>query len=495
MNQNVATWVLRVKLIGVPHRSIRSSRHVLASPMNLHSSGPLTPDRIAELLAEARARTRLLVSPLSDQDLRKQHDSLMSPIIWDLGHIGHFEEVWLIESLHAGGDGSEGLRGMYNPFENPRDTRDSLPLPSEEECWRYLGEVRRRVLERLDRPENPEAEELLRNGFVFRMVLQHEYQHNETILQTLQLKEVEPYPAVPGWALPRPPEADGDCGGSTIGDPSSGGVEAGTGADGDAGMVRFPGGTVPIGTDDRSAAYDNERPRHEISLRPFWMDRTPVTNGAYRVFVKDGGYERREFWSDEGWAWLQDAGVRAPKHWNREGTGWTVRVMNRTRPLDPAHPVCHVCCHEAEAYARYAGKRLPTEFEWEAAASFDPDTGERRDFPWGDEPVSTRLANLDQLGFGTAPVDAYAANVSPIGCYGMIGDVWEWTATDFHGYPGYETFPYREYSEAFFGGEYRVLRGGSWATRTGAIRSTFRNWDFPIRRQIFAGFRCARDDS
>ena len=149
--------------------------------------------------------------------------------------------------------------------------------------------------------------------------------------------------------------------------------------------------------------------------------------------------------------------------------------------------------YEAEAFARFAGKRLPTEIEWEAAASWDPATGRKRRFPWGDEPASSELANVDQLGFGTAPVGAYRRNVSPIGCYGMIGDVWEWTASDFRPWPGFEAFPYREYSEVFFGDEYKVLRGGSWATRPGAVRNTFRNWDYPIRRQIFSGFRCARD--
>jgi iron(II)-dependent oxidoreductase len=167
--------------------------------------------------------------------------------------------------------------------------------------------------------------------------------------------------------------------------------------------------------------------------------------------------------------------------------------MDLVRPLDPARPVCHVCYHEAEAYARFAGKRLPTEAEWEAAASWDPATGAARRYPWGDEPWTPELANLDQLGFDTASVGAYPRNVSPLGCYGMIGDVWEWTASDLHGYPGFEPFPYREYSEAFFGTEYKVLRGGSWATRPGAVRVTFRNWDYPIRRQIFSGFRCARD--
>jgi gamma-glutamyl hercynylcysteine S-oxide synthase len=218
-----------------------------------------------------------------------------------------------------------------------------------------------------------------------------------------------------------------------------------------------------------------------------------VTNGDFLGFIAAGGYSRPEFWSDAGRRWLAESGAQAPKYWFSSEGDWMTRVMDRTGRVDPRHPVCHVSWYEAEAFARFAGKRLPTEIEWEAAASWDPATGRKRVFPWGDEPASPELANLDQLGFGTAPVGAYRSNVSPIGCYGMIGDVWEWTSSDFRAWPGFEAFPYREYSEVFFGDEYKVLRGGSWATRPGAARNTFRNWDYPIRRQIFSGFRCARD--
>jgi iron(II)-dependent oxidoreductase len=302
------------------------------------------------------------------------------------------------------------------------------------------------------------------------MVLQHEYQHGETILQTLQLKQGAPYVPVERRA---PPAA------RTTLEPGA--------------MAFFPGGEVRLGTDDRSAAYDNERPRHAFRLAPFWIDVTPVTNGQYLAFMEAGGYRRRELWTEAGWSWLAEAGVSSPKHWTEDAAGWRTRTMDIVRPLDPARPVCHVSWHEAQAYARFAGKRLPMEAEWEAAASWDPAGGIQRLHPWGDQPWSPELANLDQLAFDTAPVGAYPRNVSPIGCYGMIGDVWEWTASDFRGHPGFEAFPYREYSEAFFGAEYKVLRGGSWATRPGAVRSTFRNWDYPIRRQIFSGFRCARD--
>jgi iron(II)-dependent oxidoreductase len=431
-------------------------------------------DEIARMLAEARERTLLLLETLSGDDVRAQHDPLMSPILWDLGHIVAFEELWLTENLEGAIRFSE-MPGMFNPFENPRRTRAALPLPSVEELKAHMLEVRQRVLERLDRVDPESAHPLLRDGYVYRMVAQHEYQHDETILQTLQLKTGAPYAP----ALRHEPRARAHA-------------ESPIARRGN--MVHIPAGEFTIGTDDRSAAYDNERPRRIVRLPAFRIDRTPVTNADYAEFVDAGGYAKRELWSEEGWAWLSEAGVTAPKHWSRDGASWVSRSMNRTAPLELDHPVIHICYHEAAAYARFAGKRLPTEQEWEVAASWDPLAGEARRFPWGDEPPTSEHANIDQLSFGTSSVGAHPANVSPFGCADMIGNVWEWTSSDFTGHAGFEAFPYEEYSAAFFGTEYRVLRGGSWATRPGAIRSTFRNWDYPIRRQIFAGVRCARDD-
>jgi iron(II)-dependent oxidoreductase len=229
-----------------------------------------------------------------------------------------------------------------------------------------------------------------------------------------------------------------------------------------------------------------------VLIEDFEIDVTPVTNAAYMEFMQDGGYERDELWSTAGKVWRAESGAKSPKYWARDGEGWLTRSMDLITPPDPSHPVCHVCFHEAEAFAKWNGKRLPTELEWEVAASWDPASGTQWRFPWGDEEPTMLDANVDQLLFGTTPVGSYPRNVSPVGCHGMIGDVWEWTSSDFAGYPGYESFPYREYSEVFFGSEYKVLRGGSWATRPGAIRNSFRNWDYPIRRQIFSGFRCAR---
>jgi iron(II)-dependent oxidoreductase len=424
---------------------------------------------IAAKLAEARERTLLLVEGLSDDDLLRQHDPLMSPILWDLGHIAHFEELWLTQNLDGNIEFSE-MPGIYNPFEHPRATRASLPLPPLAEMRQRLDEIREKVLERLERTDFDEANPLLAGGYVYNMVLQHELQHNETILQTLQLKLGEPYHPPHRVVVP------------TV----TGSVEL------NPEMIEIPGGDYTVGTLDRSVAYDNERPQHAVSVATFRIDRAPVTNGEYMDFMAQGGYNDRRLWSAAGRAWLGETRVSSPKYWSPDGTGWTVRTMDRVTQVDPHRPVCHVCYHEAEAFARWAGKRLPTEPEWEIAASWDPARGALR-FPWGNEEATAHDANVDQLSFGTSQIGAFPLNVSPLGCYGMIGDVWEWTSSDFNGYPGFESFPYREYSEEFFGTEYKVLRGGSWATRPGAIRNTFRNWDYPIRRQIFSGFRCAAD--
>ncbi|HYW12134.1 MAG TPA: ergothioneine biosynthesis protein EgtB [Longimicrobium sp.] len=435
--------------------------------------GSLTPGQVAALLQDARERTLLLISPVPEDELMNQHNRLMSPVVWDMGHIAHFEELWLVRNLEGPVQFGE-MPGIFNPFENPRSVRGELALPRLADTLDHMACARRMVLDRVVDGDTGAADpQLLQGGYVYRMVAQHEYQHNETILQALQLKDEGTRYRAPRAIVPpagRPVEADAD------------------------GMVRFPGGTVDIGTDDRTAAYDNERPRHAVELQPFRIGAWAVTNGEYARFIADGGYDARPLWSDAGWKHRQEAGLVAPQYWEQRDGQWWTRSMDTEMPVDPDRPVCHVCWYEAEAYCNWAGVRLPTEHEWEAAASWDPATGTRRAYPWGDEAPGPLDANLDQLAFGTAPTGAYRRNLSPIGAYGMIGDVWEWTASDFAQWPGYQTFPYPEYSELFFGPDYKVLKGGSWATRPGAIRSTFRNWDYPIRRQIFSGFRVARDD-
>jgi gamma-glutamyl hercynylcysteine S-oxide synthase len=386
-------------------------------------------------LEEARRHTLTLVEPLTEEQLNRVYDPILSPLIWDLGHIANFEELWLVQRI----GGREALRGdlgeLYDAIEQPRKIRGELPILRADEVRPYMEQVRERTLEVLGEIELDPKDPLLADGFVYEMLLAHEHQHNETMLQLLQM--VESYePAEFNEAPHREQVATGPE------------------------MVRVEGGEHEIGAPGSGYAYDNERPRHTVELDPFWIDRTPVTNGDYLRFMEDTGAEPPMYWEGDG-----------------EG-GWVRTAMGVRWELDPKEPVIHVSWHEADAFARWAGKRLPTEMEWEAAA---------RD-------ADRERANLDQFSFGPAPAGAYSDAPSHCGAVQMLGDVWEWTSSDFTAYPGFEAFPYPEYSEVFFGDTYKVLRGGAWATRRDVIRTSFRNWDLPERRQIFSGIRCARDD-
>ncbi|HEV8653864.1 MAG TPA: SUMF1/EgtB/PvdO family nonheme iron enzyme [Actinomycetes bacterium] len=249
-----------------------------------------------------------------------------------------------------------------------------------------------------------------------------------------------------------------------------------------------------MGTDDRTAAYDNERPAHRVDVPTFAIDRFPATARRFAVFVAAGGYDRPEYWTEAGWVWRQETGHATPQGWLPDGSGgWLVRRFDHVLPLDPREPVQHICHHEAEAFARWAGGRLPTEAEWEKAATWDPEAARSRTYPWGETSPGPAHANLDHGAWGPAPVGSYPAGASAYGVEQLLGDVYEWTSSPFTGCPGYTTFPYPEYSEVFFGGDYRVLRGASWATSRWVARATFRNWDHPQRRQLFSGVRLAWD--
>ncbi|MDQ3895067.1 MAG: ergothioneine biosynthesis protein EgtB [Actinomycetota bacterium] len=426
-------------------------------------------DLKAEIVAKlegARARTLELLAPLSDDDLTRQHSPMMSPLVWDLAHIGIFEELWLLRRVAGSAPLAPEYQGLYDAFSHARAKRAELPLMAPKQARAYVAEVRARTLEVLGEIDLDPADRLLADGFVYGMVLQHEHQHCETMLATLQLRDGR-YP-LPDRERPSGRRLDEE-------------------------EVRVEGGSFVMGAEDEAWAYDNEREPHEVELAPFRIDAAPVTNGAYLEFVEAGGYDDRGVWAEAGWAWRQEVGVQHPEFWRREGEGsWSRTRFGHAEALALDEPVQHVCWYEADAYARWAGKRLPTEAEWEKAASWSP-AGKRR-YAWGDAPPRDEANLSESRVFRPAPVGAYPNGASAAGAEQLIGDVWEWTSSNFAAYPGFTAFPYREYSEVFFGRDYKVLRGGSWATHPSAIRTTFRNWDFPIRRQIFAGFRCARHD-
>ena len=433
-----------------------------------------SPRLVAERrLAEVRARTLELVAPLSEAQLTRQHSPLMSPIVWDLGHIANFEEQW-VRRAHAAGDRRDDAARrrdqLYDAVAHPRATRDALPLLEPAACQRYLADSRRRTLDVLARAAFPAEEPLLAGAFVHLMLAQHEAQHGETILQTIQLIDDLTY-APPRRRDPGSPLVPVD----------------------EAAEAVVPAGWFVMGSDD-PLAYDNERPCHEVRTERFCIDVHPVTNGAFLRFMDDGGYHRRELWSAEGWRWRHESGVTHPAQWRQAADGgWCELAFGRLVPLALDQPVIHVSWFEAAAYARWAGKRMPSEIEWEKAAAWDLEHGTARRHPWGDAPPSAELATLDQRTFSPSAVGAHPRGASYFGCQQLLGDVWEWTASDFEPYPGFRAFPYPEYSAIHFGKGYKVLRGGSWATQSLVARTTFRNWDLPQRRQIFAGFRCARD--
>jgi gamma-glutamyl hercynylcysteine S-oxide synthase len=382
--------------------------------------------RVREQLDEARRRTLAVLAPFRDADLTRQVSPLMSPLVWDLAHIGHYEELWLVRALTNAAPTDARYDDLYDAFAHPRRERAGLPILGPGEARAFVSDVRNRAIQVLEMIGFERDDPLTHDAFVYGMVIQHEHQHVETMLATINLM-AQPYAV----------------GTERIGP----GPVAGTGE------LTIPGDTAVIGTSGVPWAYDNERPAHEVALAPFHIDVAPVRNSEYAAFVADGGYDEPALWSRPGWQWRHEAALEHPQGWRPEGQGtWSVLQFGHRRPLAADEPVEHVCWYEADAFARWAGKRLPTEAEWEHAASSAHTPG---------------LAG--------------------------VGGVWEWTSSDFQPHPGFRSFPYREYSEVFFGNEYKVLRGGSWAAHPVTRRTTFRNWDFPIRRQIFAGFRCARD--
>ena len=424
--------------------------------------------QIAADLDEARSRTHALLAPLDDERLTTQYDQLMSPPVWDYAHIGVFEELWLVQRLSGAPPTDPELMITYDAIETPRVVRGRRELLDRPRAATYVREVRDRTLALLEEIDLDAGDPLLRDGFVYDLVVQHEHQHDETILQTLQL--------TPGRyrdVLPALPDAPAGLAGGDV-------------------MVRVPAGCYPVGSDAHEP-YDNEHPTHGVELAAFEIDRFPVTCGAYQEFMADGGYGREDLWSRDGWEWRFIFGAEAPEYWRWERPCWLTTRYGHVVPVDARLPVSHVSYFEAEAFARWAGKRLPAEEEWEVAAAWDPAAGRCRRYPWGDDAPTPERANLDQRLLREAPVGAFPEGASALGCEQLLGDVWEWTSSDFRPYPGFAAFPYAEYSEPFFGSGFKVLRGGSWATRPRVARNTFRNWDSRLKRQIFAGFRCARD--
>ncbi|HEU4361214.1 MAG TPA: ergothioneine biosynthesis protein EgtB [Mycobacterium sp.] len=421
-------------------------------------------DTLARDLARVRDRTLALVA-LDDAELRRQYDPLMSPLVWDLAHIGQQEELWL---LRAGDPNRPGrlpadVDGLYDAFTHSRASRVDLPLLSPDQARKYCATVRSAAFDALEALSgDPDR------VFTFGMVLSHEHQHDETMLQALNLRTGAP---VLGSGSPLPAGRPGLAGTSVL----------------------VPGGELVLGVDaaDEPFSLDNERPAHVVDVPAFRIGRVPVTNAEWRRFIDDGGYREPRWWSERGWQHRAQSGLTAPQFWSPDHASRT--RFGRVEDIPAGEPVQHISYFEAEAYAAWAGARLPTEVEWEKAGAWDPELRARRRYPWGAAEPAPELANLGGATLRPAPVGAYPAGASGYGAEQMLGDVWEWTSSALQPWPGFTPMIYQRYSRPFFGGDYKVLRGGSWAVASEILRPSFRNWDHPYRRQIFAGVRLAWD--
>jgi iron(II)-dependent oxidoreductase len=382
------------------------------------TSLPSGAEQMLVAMDDARRGTLALVAPLGDEDLERVHSPIMSPLAWDLGHIAAYEDLWL---GHRYG-GLELLRPdlahLYDAFETPRMIRGEIDALRPADAKAYMAEVSARVSELI-------CGRGIDDGVLCEMVLRHELQHCETMRQTLAIAGLLAEDEQARIAAPLSDEHP-------------------------HGWLTVRAGPFEMGAGRESFAYDNERPRHTVDVDEFAIARRPVSNASWLHFSEGGGYERREWWSREGWAWKEEHDIT---HHPGVASG------------HPDAPACHVSWFEADAFARAHDARLPTEQEWEKAATWTQGTSQRD---------------------GTATAIGGAPGLSG------VGRVWEWTASRFDGYPGFQAHPYREYSEVFFGDRYRVLRGSSWATHPRVAGASFRNWDLPLRRQIFAGVRLAR---
>ena len=434
-------------------------------------------DRLASMLVDSRKRTLELVSDLSDEQMIGPQLSIVNPPLWEIGHLAWFQERWNLRRItdeeFAPSTVLERGDEFYDSMEVAHDDRWDLPLLSRGETLSYMQRVLDETLHRLHTEgPNPEAD------YFARLAAFHEDMHGEAFTYTRQTH-----------GLPAPPISEYDP--AILEAQPRGPLEV---------DAEVPGGNFMLGaTESTGFVFDNEKWAHPVRLSAFEISRAPVTNEQFRSFVDDGAYRMRELWSEEGRRWLDETGAEHPVYWSRVGDEWHHRHFDKTGPLSPHAPVIHVSWYEAEAYCRWAGRRLPTEAEWEMAASAEPGTdaagktGRKRTYPWGETPPGPRHANLDGRLLGPVDVAAFPEGDSAFGCRQMMGNVWEWCADDFGPYPGFVRDPYKDYSEPWFG-DHKVQRGGSWATRGRMLRNTWRNFALPDRRDLFVGFRtCAHE--
>lgn len=403
-------------------------------------------------LAEARSRTLALVADLRDDQLTVPELEVINPILWELGHIAYFGEFWILRHVFGESPMIANADSLYDSAKVAHDTRWSLPLPSRSETLQFMEREFDSVLARRTESK-PQA------GYFYALALRHEDMHAEAIVYTRQILG---YPT-PSYASTHAPD-----GGSFPGD------------------ARVSGGRFTIGSlPDDGFAFDNEKWAHEVDIKAFEISRAPVTNAEFSSFITAGGYDKSRYWSQAGWKWRESECAQRPAYWSADKK--TRRSFDREIRLRDHEPVCNVNKFEAEAYCAWAGRRLPSEAEWEIAAT----GGERKRYPWGDRPATSEHANLDGIRGAPCEVGALAQGDSPVGCRQMMGNVWEWTSSPFEPYPGFVVDPYAEYSQPWFNSHF-VLRGGAWTTRSRLISTRWRNFYRPDRRDVMTGFRTVK---
>ena len=427
----------------------------------------LNSHEIADQLEDAHQRTMALIDGLSDEQLMGPVLATVNPLLWEIGHAAYFYEFWVLRQhlnrppIYADAD------RLYDSITIAHDERWDLPLPGLEQTLAYIEAVRDTVKASLSTGNDAQRDYLAQYA-VF-----HHDMHNEAYTYTRQTLNY--------------PEPDIGRAGHRI-----------LNADGLGGDAAIPGGTFMLGASPQDGfVFDNEKWAHRVEVEPFRIARAAVSNGDYLQFVQAEGYGKRDYWDEPGWQWREQSGLEHPVYWRQGADGWEIRRFDRWQALPMNAALIHVSWYEARAFCRWAGRRLPTEAEWEVAAAAEPAAdgqslaAVKRRFPWGDDPPSADRANLDGYALGAVDVGAHAAGDSAFGCRQMIGNVWEWTQDTFGPYPGFVPDMYQDYSQPLFGIT-KVLRGGAWTTRARMIRNTWRTYYGPDRNDVFAGFRtCA----
>jgi iron(II)-dependent oxidoreductase len=437
--------------------------HRLIHPME--SNDPtlegVTAAELRRDLLDARARTLAIVSDLEGDRLMGPQLSIINPLLWEIGHLAWFQENWVLRHYAGEALTRDDADALYDSMKVPHDTRWDLPLPTRQETLAYMRRVLDRVLNLLRTdPVEPHL------AYFVRHVTFHEDMHGEAIIYTRQTLGYPAPELAPGTkvALRRTALPPGDA--------------------------TIAGGTYPLGATPGAEpfVFDNEKWAHPVRLESFAISRRATTNGQFAAFVQDGGYTWESLWSPEGWQWRSGIHAQHPVYWRPSRSGWAVRAFDRWTALNEHDAVIHVNWYEADAYCRWARRRLPSEAEWEAAAG----GSDQRWFPWGNNVPAPGVANLDGIHGGVVDVSTLAAGDTSTGIRQLIGNVWEWTSSPFQPFPGFVPDPYREYSKPWFDGNHMVLRGGAWPTRSRLIRNTWRNFYPKDRSDVFAGFRtCA----